>query len=135
MQSPQSQQLTIRKILWFAFINAIVMYNLIIFLTLGNTKTAHRIVRELSLNDPMIVGICIAGALVCLGSLILARYPLSASAQDYPKFIIRMALSEVPAVLGLMLAFTTLQPEPLWVASAVSIALLILHRPTTSETV
>lgn len=120
--------------LWIAFMNAVVIYNVIIFIMSRSDSDSDRIVRELSVTDP-VVAICgTLGIIALVGSIILARTPITQSAQDYPKFIIRMAVAEAPAILGLVISFTTLRPEPLWITSAVSILLFILHRPT-SQTV
>lgn len=135
MPTTEQQQMQIRSILWFAFATTIAIYNFIVFLVTGSATATPRITRELSFHDPMVVSLCIVGALAFAGSLFLARTPLSSSAQDYPKFIVRMAVSEIPAILGLMLAFTTHRPEPLWAASAVSVVLLVLHRPFRSQTI
>ncbi|MEK7633172.1 MAG: hypothetical protein AAB473_05320 [Patescibacteria group bacterium] len=134
MQSSTPQQMQIRKILWFAFINAIVIYNIVGFITFGNNSNAGRVVRNLSFNDPVVVGIGAFAVLAAVGSILLARTPLTSSVQDYPKFLIRLAVAEVPSILGLVLSFTTLQPEPLWIASVVSIILLIVHRPQFTQT-
>lgn len=133
MQPPAPQQMQIRKILWFAFINAVVIYNVIGFISFENETDGDRVVRELSFNDPVIVGVGALAVLAVVGSIILARTPLTSSAQDYPKFLIRLAVAEVPSILGLVLSFTTLKPEPLWVASAISIILLVVHRPTFAK--
>ena len=134
MQPSTPQQMQMRNMLWFAFINAVVIYNVIGFIGFGNKADADRIVRELSFSDPVVVGIGLLAIVACVGSIVLARTPLTQSVQDYPKFLLRMAVAEIPAVLGLVLTFTTLQPEPLWAASIASIALLILHRPTFTQT-
>lgn len=134
MQASTPQQMQIRKILWFAFINAIIIYNVIGFISFSNDSDASRVVRELSFNDPVIVSIGALAMLAVVGSIILARTPLTSSAQDYPKFLIRLAVAEIPSILGLVLSFITLKPEPLWVTSAISIALLIVHRPTFTKT-
>ena len=131
MQAPTTQQAKIRMILWIAFMNAVILYNVIVFIGFGDEAASNRLVRQLSITDPVIAS-CGALAIVAfLGSVILTRTPITQSAQDYPKFILRMGVAEIPAILGLVISFTTLRAEPLWVASALSILLFILHRPTS----
>lgn len=134
MEQSTPQQMQVRKILWFAFINTIVVYNIVGFISFNGDSGTARVVRNLSFNDPVVVGIGVLAVLASVGSVFLARTPLTSSAQDYPKFLIRLAVAEIPSILGLVLSFTTLRPEPLWIASVVSIILLVVHRPTFTET-
>lgn len=135
MQPSAPQQIQIRKILWLAFINAVAIYNVINVIGFSDGQDTGRVVRDLSFQDPVIVVLGALALLACIGSVVLARTPLTSSVQDYPKFLLRLAIAEIPAVLGLVLSFTTLRPEPLWIASVISIALLILHRPAFTQSV
>lgn len=128
MQTSPAQQPDVRMILWIAFMNAVVIYNIIVFIGFGDDAQASR---ALSFSDPLIATCSALAALAFIGSIVLARTPITSSAQDYPKFLLRMAVAEIPAILGLVMSFTTLRPEPLWVTSAASILPFILHRPTS----
>jgi F0F1-type ATP synthase membrane subunit c/vacuolar-type H+-ATPase subunit K len=128
MQTSPAKQPDVRMILWIAFMNAVVIYNIIVFIGFGDDAQARR---DLSFSDPVVAAFGTLAALAIIGSIVLARTSITSSVQDYPKFLIRMAVAEIPAILGLMISFTTLRPEPLWVTSAASILLFILHRPTS----
>jgi len=125
----------IRKLFWFAFISTIFIYNLIIFIAVKNAPSADRIVRELSFNDPVVLTIGILTIIAAIGSIMLSRIPITSAPKDFAPFIIRLAISDLPLIFGIMISYATLNQNPILIASVISILLFILNRPETESTI
>ncbi|MBI1908228.1 hypothetical protein HYS28_02320 [Candidatus Uhrbacteria bacterium] len=133
MEKHKQLQFTM-NVLWGAFTFAILLYGFI-----GWYATDHRIGTGPLWEDIMAGQMWFFAALGALFSLGMARWNPPATGKTFDgrhevsgpfvKFLFRAAGAELPAMLGLVLAFTTEDFRHLLYLGAASLVLMLLNRP------
>ena len=125
-----------RMILWGMFLASAAMYVFVIMFAVEKPQAATiaNIIKTLTTDGTSMALSLVTLALV-IGSIVLSRSPLTSAPKDFPPFLIRCAIAQMPAVFGLVIALTTSQPVFVWIGSGVTAILLLLNKPSTANAI
>lgn len=111
--------------LWTMFIGASIVYTGIVTMQYGTTIPE---ISSIPFTSPILIVSAISSIAAIFGAGMLARLPMN----EKNRFTLLLALYEVPAIMGIVTAFSLEQSVYSWIGSALSIALLLRSKPTTS---
>lgn len=111
--------------LWTMFIGASVMYTGFVTMQYGTTIPPFS---TIPFTSPILIVSVISSIAAIFGAGMLTRLPMN----EKNRFTLLLALYEVPVAMGVVTAFTLEQSVYSWIASGLSIALLLRAKPNTT---